>query len=154
MIDSIRGRRYSVYVRSQSSKTKNMAPEPITNHCPYCQQAMQVSRMTCPSCEISVEADFPAPRLARPPVEPQRFNEMFVLSSGNLKAIAEQAGVSYPTVRSRLDKIIDALRQVILETNGGGGKGFWGRRRARTAGPPIKGILSPAFFPPRGPPPG
>ena len=73
--------------------------------------------MTCPSCEVSIAADFPAPRLARLPVEHQRFIEMFVLASGNLKAIAEQAGVSYPTVRSRLDKIIDALRQVITESS-------------------------------------
>ena len=75
---------------------------------------MQVTRMTCPSCEVSVEADFPAPRLARLPVEHQRFIEMFVLASGNLKAIAEQAGVSYPTVRSRLDKIIDSLHGQLL----------------------------------------
>lgn len=73
--------------------------------------------MSCPACDLSVEADFPAPRLARLPVEHQRFIEMFVLASGNLKAIAEQAGVSYPTVRSRLDKIIEALRQVIMESS-------------------------------------
>ena len=35
---------------------------------------------------------------------------------GNLKQIAEQAGVSYPTVRSRLDKVIDSLRQAIART--------------------------------------
>ena len=52
--------------------------------------------MTCPSCEVSIEADFPAPRLARLPVEHQRFIEMFVLASGNLKAIAEQAGCPTP----------------------------------------------------------
>jgi hypothetical protein len=64
---------------------------------------MQVTGMSCASCGVAIEADFPAPRLARLPVEHQRFIEMFVLASGNLKAIAEQAGVSYPTVRSRLD---------------------------------------------------
>jgi hypothetical protein len=79
---------------------------------------MQVTGMSCASCGVAIEADFPAPRLARLPVEHQRFIEMFVLASGNLKAIAEQAGVSYPTVRSRLDKIIDSLRQVIVESEG------------------------------------
>ena len=39
-----------------------------------------------------------------------------MLAGGNLKQIAEQAGVSYPTVRSRLDKVIDSLRQTIAET--------------------------------------
>ena len=56
------------------------------------------------------------PRLANLPTEHQRFIEIFVLAGGNLKQIAEQAGVSYPTVRSRLDKVIDSLRQEIAET--------------------------------------
>jgi hypothetical protein len=77
---------------------------------------MTVSRMTCHGCGISVDAAFPTPRLANLPAEHQRFIEIFVLAGGNLKQIAEQAGVSYPTVRSRLDKIIDSLRQQISET--------------------------------------
>ena len=74
---------------------------------------MAVSHMVCHACHVSIEAAFPTPRLANLPTEHQRFIEIFVLASGNLKQIAEQAGVSYPTVRSRLDKIIDALRQQI-----------------------------------------
>ena len=77
---------------------------------------MTVSRMTCHGCGISIEAAFPASRLAHLPTEHQRFIEIFVLAGGNLKQIAEQAGVSYPTVRSRLDKVIDSLRQQIAET--------------------------------------
>jgi hypothetical protein len=50
------------------------------------------------------------------PIEHQRFVEIFVLAGGNLKQIAEQAGVSYPTVRSRLDKVIESLRQQIAAT--------------------------------------
>lgn len=84
--------------------------------CPYCQQAMTVSRMTCHACEVSVEAAFPTARLANLPVEHQRFIEIFVLASGSLKEIAEQTGVSYPTVRSRLDKVIAALREEIGRT--------------------------------------
>jgi len=89
---------------------------PVTNQCPYCSKSMSVSCMTCHACRISVEAAFPTPRLANLPTEHQRFIEIFVLAGGNLKQIAEQAGVSYPTVRSRLDKVIDSLRQQIAET--------------------------------------
>jgi hypothetical protein len=78
---------------------------------------MAVSRMTCPGCDIAIEAEFPSPRLANLPTEHQRFIEIFVLAGGNLKQIAEQAGVSYPTVRSRLDKVIDSLRQQIAHTH-------------------------------------
>jgi hypothetical protein len=114
-------------------------PEPVTNHCPYCDRAMQVTRMSCSSCELSIEADFPAPRLARLPVEHQRFIEMFILASGNLKAIAEQAGVSYPTVRSRLDKIIEAMRQVIMESSEGADE-VLGKEKTEAAARLIKAI--------------
>src|SRR5215211_6392651 len=89
---------------------------PNSNLCPYCQHSMTVSCMTCHECGISIHAAFPTPRLANLPSEHQRFIEIFVLASGNLKQIAEQAGVSYPTVRSRLDKVIEFLRQEIART--------------------------------------
>lgn len=93
-----------------------MSELPVNTHCPYCQEAMTVSRMTCHACDVSVEAAFPTARLANLPIEHQRFIEIFVLASGSLKEIAEQTGVSYPTVRSRLDKVIIALREEIGRT--------------------------------------
>lgn len=72
---------------------------------------MTVSRMTCHGCHVAIEAVYPSVRLANLPTEHQRFIEIFVMAGGNLKQIAEHAGVSYPTVRSRLDKVIESLRQ-------------------------------------------
>ena len=77
---------------------------------------MAVTRMSCGRCRVAVEAVFPMSRLGTLPVEHQRFIEMFVLAGGNLKEIAEQVGVSYPTIRSRLYKVIDALRSEIGKT--------------------------------------
>ncbi len=88
----------------------------INQDCPYCGAGMVVSRMTCGHCNVSIDAPFPMSRLGSLPVEHQRFIEMFVLSGGNLKEIAEQVGVSYPTIRSRLDKVIDVLRGEISKT--------------------------------------
>jgi hypothetical protein len=94
-----------------------MSPvSPIGSDCPYCGSAMTVTQMNCQHCNVSVQADFPMSRLGRMPVEHQRFIEMFLLAGGNLKEIAEEVGVSYPTIRSRLDKIIDALRVEIAKT--------------------------------------
>jgi hypothetical protein len=42
--------------------------------------------------------------------EDQAFIKRFVLASGSLKAIAAEYGVSYPTVRLRLDRLIDKIR--------------------------------------------
>jgi len=92
------------------------APPKISNACPYCDAAMAVTRMTCDRCQVSIEATFPMSRLASLPVEHQRFIEMFVLAGGNLKDMAEHVGVSYPTLRSRLDKVIESLRVEIGKT--------------------------------------
>src|SRR5207248_2912682 len=91
-------------------------PRPIGNECPYCGTAMAVTRMSCGHCQTAIEGAFAMSRLGMLPVEHQRFIEMFVLSGGNLKEIAEQVGVSYPTIRSRLDKVIEALRNEISKT--------------------------------------
>lgn len=91
-------------------------PRQVDNACPYCHGPMRTKQMACPACRVAVEADFPAMRLGNLPVEHQRFIEMFVLAGGNLKLIAEQTGVSYPTVRNRLDKVIAVLRDEIART--------------------------------------
>lgn len=93
-----------------------MPAKPLTNLCPYCDNSMQVTQMACSHCEVAVDGDFPSSRLAHLPTEHQRFIEMFVLASGSLKEIATKTGVSYPTVRSRLDKVIAALRLEISKT--------------------------------------
>lgn len=38
------------------------------------------------------------------------FVRAFVLASGSLKAVARQYGISYPTVRLRLDRLIEKMR--------------------------------------------
>jgi hypothetical protein len=91
-------------------------PRPIGSDCPYCSSPMTVTQMSCQHCRTAIQADFPMSRIGRMPVEHQRFIEMFLLSGGNLKEIAEQVGVSYPTIRSRLDKVIEALRADIGKT--------------------------------------
>ncbi len=91
-------------------------PRTLTNECPYCSAAMAVTEMACRACHVAVRAEFPMSRLGGLPVEHQRFIEMFVLAGGNLKEIAERVGVSYPTIRSRLDKVIEALRGEIAKT--------------------------------------
>lgn len=88
----------------------------LSNQCPYCQQLMEVTQMACGRCRCAIEGEFLTNRLARLPSEHQRFIEIFVLAGGNLKEIAQQAGVSYPTIRSRLDKVIEALRSEIAAT--------------------------------------
>lgn len=90
---------------------------PISDQCPYCHTGMRVSTMTCDRCHVAIEAAFPRTRLGQLPLEHQRFIEIFILASGSLKEIAAQTGVSYPTVRARLDRIIADLRERIEQSS-------------------------------------
>ena len=53
---------------------------------------------------------YPLPALASLPIEDQEFIQEFVKASGSLKEMAVILGVSYPTVRNRLDEVIGKLK--------------------------------------------
>ena len=86
-----------------------MGDRPV--ECAFCAGPLRVSKLTCTDCGLSREGLFFTPRLFRLPREDQRLVELFVLSSGSLKKMAELLGLSYPTVRSRLDGLIERLQQ-------------------------------------------
>ena len=81
------------------------------DQCPYCSGSLRISKLTCEDCGLGLEGAFSTPRLARLDREEQQFVELFVMASGSLKQMAQLLGVSYPTVRSRLDRLIARLRE-------------------------------------------
>ena len=83
---------------------------PSSNHCSYCDASMRISKLTCEECGLGHEGDFFTPRLYRLEPEEQQFVELFVVASGSLKQMAAVLGVSYPTVRNRLDRVIETLK--------------------------------------------
>jgi hypothetical protein len=87
--------------------------------------------MACAKCRVQIEANFPASRLGALPVEHQRFIELFLMAGGSLKEIAEQTGVSYPTVRSRLDKVIAALGEELARHAGNKGNAMTTEQKAQ-----------------------
>ncbi len=82
----------------------------VTARCPYCYGQMQVRSLVCQSCGTEVRSNFAFTRLLQLAPEQQRFVIRFVVASGSLKEMAEVLGVSYPTVRARLDRVIEVLR--------------------------------------------
>ena len=81
--------------------------------CPICQGKLRVIKLKCNSCKTSIEGNFITSSLLNLPSAHQEFIELFVLSSGSLKEMSRRLGVSYPTVRSRLNEIISALEEEI-----------------------------------------
>ena len=81
--------------------------------CPSCGSDLRVVELACPECKTSVHGDYLLPALSRLGSEDQRFAVAFILHSGSLKQMAKLYGVSYPTVRNRLDDLIARLEAMI-----------------------------------------
>lgn len=87
--------------------------------CPSCGTALKVKRFACPACDTAVEGDFTLPVLARLTPDEQAFLLSFAECSGSLKDLARVHGVSYPTVRNRLDALIDRIKMLNAEQRQG-----------------------------------
>ena len=80
--------------------------------CHSCHAQLSVRRLECDGCGVFVEGQFATPRLARLDAEDQQLIESFVLSGGNLKNLAEDLSISYPTLRKRVDGLIARLDEL------------------------------------------
>ena len=78
--------------------------------CPSCGGNLAVRRLYCETCETEVEGLYSLPPVAGLAPDDQEFILEFIKASGSLKDMARFLGVSYPTVRNRLDDIIRKLR--------------------------------------------
>lgn len=61
---------------------------------------------------MGMQASSPPNWLAEMNEDDLHFLRRFLLQSGSLKAVAEEYGVSYPTVRARLDRLIAKVQAV------------------------------------------
>ena len=77
--------------------------------CPTCGQDLEVHEVACPSCETVVRGRWAASPFSRLTPDQQNFLTLFVRSRGNLSDVERTLGVSYPTVRAKLEEIIGAL---------------------------------------------
>jgi hypothetical protein len=77
--------------------------------CPECKKPLKVVRMACPSCGMSMEGEFEVSPLAQLSLEDQTFVIAFVRSHGSIKKMESLFGISYPTVKNRLNAIGAAL---------------------------------------------
>jgi hypothetical protein len=77
--------------------------------CPICGGELAVTRLHCRSCATTLEGDFNVGRFARLSREQFALLESFLRSKGNLKEMERELGISYPTVRARVEALLRAL---------------------------------------------
>ncbi|MEW6522438.1 MAG: DUF2089 domain-containing protein [Bacillota bacterium] len=84
-------------------------PREIIGRCPVCDDKLQVQRLYCPQCETAVEGRFDICKFCHLTKEQREFTEIFIKNRGNIKEVERELGISYPTVRGRLETVIRAL---------------------------------------------
>jgi hypothetical protein len=93
-----------------------MMPE-FSGLCPICGDHMAVTRLQCPSCHSTLEGTFTLTsaaslaqtRLERLTRDQLEFVEAFVRCRGIIKNVEDMLGISYPTVKARLNAVIAAM---------------------------------------------
>ena len=99
---------------------------PIISKCPVCGGDLVVTRLHCPACETTIEGSFEpggsrlqeafSPEQLKPllpfsnlSAEQLQFILTFVRCEGRFNRMEEEMGLSYPTLRNRLNEIIRAM---------------------------------------------
>jgi hypothetical protein len=82
---------------------------PVLTTCPVCQEPLSVTRLHCRNCDTSIEGQFHIGRLGRLTTEQLAFVETFLRCEGKLNRMEPELGMSYPTLRGRLNDIVRAL---------------------------------------------
>ena len=84
-------------------------PHDVISTCPVCAGELAVTRLHCRSCGTTLEGEFSVGRFGRLTREQLVLLESFLRSRGNLRDMERELGISYPTVRSRVEALIRAL---------------------------------------------
>jgi hypothetical protein len=81
----------------------------VISDCPVCDSPLTVTRLHCNNCGTTIEGEFTVGRFSRLNREQYALLESFLRSRGNLRELERELGVSYPTVRNRVEALLRAL---------------------------------------------
>lgn len=83
--------------------------KPIVSQCPFCHGPTEVTELSCPQCDVQMRGHFSVSRYGTLAPEQQQFLETFLRCRGVIRDVEAALGISYPTVRARLDGMLSAL---------------------------------------------
>lgn len=78
----------------------------VLNNCPVCNSKLTIERLKCDKCKTVIENRFHLSKFDYFNEEQQNFIETFIRCSGSIKDVEKALGISYPTVKSKLNEII------------------------------------------------
>lgn len=82
---------------------------PIIGTCPVCGETLSVTRLHCRSCDTAIEGNFEVGPFDRLSPEHLAFAATFIRCEGKLNRMETELGLSYPTLRLRLNELRRAM---------------------------------------------
>jgi len=83
--------------------------QPLPNKCPLCSGSLEVIEASCLACGVQLRGHFALAPYWHLDAEQLRFLEAFLRCRGVIRDVETALGISYPTVRGRLDALLIAL---------------------------------------------
>lgn len=77
--------------------------------CPVCGDRLRVTSLGCESCGTQLSGRFSACAYCSLAAHDQKMLRTFLVSRGNMKDLARELGVSYPTARQRFTELLIRL---------------------------------------------
>lgn len=94
--------------RMDATHQPETAREAIST-CPVCEGELHVTRLQCGTCGTGIEGRFSVGRFSRLTRDQASLLESFLRARGNLRELERELGISYPTVRNRIEALLRAL---------------------------------------------
>ncbi|MGK0467438.1 DUF2089 domain-containing protein [Clostridium sp.] len=83
--------------------------------CPVCSSKLKATTLKCGECNTVVENEFELSKFDYLNNEQLYFIEIFLKSRGNIKDVEKELGISYPTVRAKLDEVITTMGYNVIK---------------------------------------
>ena len=83
-------------------KTMMMLP----NKCPLCSGSLEITETSCLGCGVQMRGHFELAPYRQLDAEQLRFLETFLRCRGVIRDMEAALGISYPTVRARMDALL------------------------------------------------
>jgi hypothetical protein len=87
----------------------------VISKCPVCNSKLRIAKLKCNKCGTVIENDFEFSKFEYLGEEQLNFMEVFLKCRGNIKDVEKELGISYPTVRAKLDEVVSALGYAVVK---------------------------------------
>ncbi|GAA0126931.1 MULTISPECIES: DUF2089 domain-containing protein [Clostridium] len=81
----------------------------VLSKCPVCNHSLKIIKLKCNKCNTVIENEFMFSKFESLSKDQLNFIEVFLKCRGSIKDVEKELGVSYPTVRGKLDDVVESL---------------------------------------------